>query len=306
MIKKYNLDSSLVNYIDNLGMGMESRGALGGTVYYVEGNAGNDAYDGLSLDYPFKTLAKAIAVSNININQRSRWAKRNTIYLYADTTTEDLVAFPIKCDVVGVGSYDANTKPGITGHHAPVNTGCYGTRFINCWFKAKATASAVVTLTNTTSGCQFIGCTFDGSAGTVTSGILATASPFLKVIDCDFFGGFATSYISFGPGEAAGTVIAGNTMTGSAGIGIIMKSDTTSSYPSVVKDNIIVVTDDSLCIDDDSDLFFYVNNRLMNQGTVTAWAHHTAVADVNADFACGNICTGSAGNQVTLGTTVGS
>jgi len=43
IIKKYNLDSSLVSYIDNLGMGVENRGALGGTVYYVENNAGNDA-----------------------------------------------------------------------------------------------------------------------------------------------------------------------------------------------------------------------------------------------------------------------
>ncbi len=306
MIKKRNLDSSLVNYIDNLGMGVENRGALGGTVYYVENNAGNDAWDGLSVDYPFKTLAKAIEVSNIDINRRGRWAKRNTIYYYADTETATLVAFPNKCDVVGLGSYDANTKPGIVGNHAPVNTGNYGTRFINVWFKAVATASPIVTLASTTSGCQFIGCTFDGSAGTVTSAILATASPFMKVIDCEMFGAFATSYISFGTGEAASTVISGNMMTGSAGIGIIVASDTTSSYPSVVKDNIIVITDTSLCIDDDSDLFYYVNNRLMNQGTVTAWAHHTAVADVNADFAVGNLCTGSAGNQVTLGTTVGA
>ena len=306
MIKKRNLDSSLVNYIDNLGMGVEERGALGGTVYYVEGNAGNDAWDGLSVDYPFKTLAKAIAVSNIDINRRGRWAKRNTIYLYADTTTETLVAFPNKCDVVGCGSYDANTMPGITGHHAPVNTGNYGTRFFNVWFKGTAVASPIVTLASTSSGTQFIGCMFDGNAGTVTSGILSTAHPFMKVIGCSFRGAFATSYISLGAGEAGGLVIDGNWMCGSAGIGIIIASDTTSSFPSIIKENTIVISDTSLCIDDDSDLFYYVNNRLMNQGTVTAWAHHTAVADVNADFAVGNLCTGSAGNQVTLGTTVGA
>jgi len=306
MIKKRNLDPSLVSYIDDLGMGVEARGAIGGSVYYVENNAGNDYWDGLTPETAFKTLAKAIAVSNIDIARRGRWAKRNTIYYYADTETASLVAFPNKCDIVGQGSYDANTKPGIVGFHAPVNAANYGTRFFNVWFKGTAAANPLVTLASTSSGCQFIGCTFDAAVGTITSGILSTAHPFLKVIDCEFFGAFATSYISFGTGIAHSTKIEGNIMTGSAGIGIITASDTTSAYPSVVKDNIIVITDDSLCIDDDADIFHCVDNRLINQGTVTAWAHHTAVADVNADLACGNICTGSAGNQVTLGTTVGS
>ena len=280
---------------------------ISGSTYFVDNNSGSDSNDGATWESAFKTLAKAVTISNLDIARGSdRWARRNTIYYCADTETADLVAFPNKCDVIGVGSYDAHTKPGITGNHVPVNAGNWGTRFINIWFKATASASPIITLASTTSGCTFIGCTFDGSAGTVTSGILATASPFLKVIDCDFFGAFATSYISFGAGEAAGTYIARNRMAGSAGIGIIVASNTTSLYPSYVNENIIVITDDSLCIDDDSDKFYYVNNRLINQGTVTKWAQHTAVADVNADFACGNICVGSDGNEVTLGTTVGS
>jgi len=297
MIKKRNLDSSLVNYIDNLGMGVEERGALGGTVYYVEGNAGNDAWDGLSVDYPFKTLAKAISVNNLDINRRGRWAKRNTIYLYADTTTEDLVAFPNKCDVVGCGSYDANSKPGITGHHAPVNAANYGTRFYNVWFKGTAVASPIVTLASTTSGCQFIGCTFDGVAGTVTRAILATASPFLKVIGCDIFGTFATNYIAFGTGETAGTVIEGNFMHGGDCIGIATVTGTTSSYQTLVKDNVISVTGTGLCIDDEANsstgILYLVGNRCMNAATLTNYAGYTGIINPNIARCVDNICMGA-------------
>lgn len=239
MIKKYNLDPSLVSYIDGVG-NLESRGALGGSVYYVEGNAGNDDWCG-SESEPFKTLAKAISVSNTNINQRSRWAKRNTIYLYADTTTEDLVVFPNKCDVVGLGSYDANSKPGITGHHVPANSSNYGTRFFNVWFKGKAVAGPIVTLASTTSGCQFIGCTFSAAvSGTCsTIGIQATASPFLKVIGCRFEGPFSTSYITFGTGEAGGTEIIGNTMQDAAAGGVLTGSGTTASWKGLIKSNFI-------------------------------------------------------------------
>jgi hypothetical protein len=296
------------NGVTSFGIPLPAAGRdISGSTYFVDNNSGLDSNDGSSWERAFKTFAKAVTISNLDIARGSdRWARRNTIYYCADTETATIVAFPNKCDVIGVGSYDANSKPGITGNHAPVNAGNYGTRFFNIWFKSPAVASPIITLASTSSGIQFIGCSFDGTSGTVTSAILATASPFLKVIDCEMFGAFATSYISLGTGQAASTTISGNMMTGSAGIGIIIASDTTSSYPSIVKDNIIVITDTSLCIDDDCKLFYYVNNRLINQGTVTAWAHHTAVADVNADFAVGNICVGSAGNQVTLGTTVGS
>ena len=297
MIKKRNLDSSLVNYIDNLGMGVEARGALGGTVYYVENNAGNDKYDGLSIEYPFKTLAKAISVSNTDMDRRGRWAKRNTIYYFADTETATLTAFPNKCDVVGLGSYDANTKPGISGNHAPVNSGNYGTRFYNVWFKGVATASPIVDLTSTTSGCQFIGCAFDGVAGTVTYAIRATASPFLKVIGCDIFGTFATGYIALGTGETAGTVIEGNFMHGSAGLGIATVTGTTSAYQTLVKNNVISTTGTGLCVDDEANsstgILYLVGNRFMNGATLTNYAGYKGIIDPNIARCVDNICTGA-------------
>jgi hypothetical protein len=289
MIKKYNLDSSLVNYIDNLGMGVEARGALGGTVYYVEGNAGNDKWDGLSVDKPFKTLAKAIAVSNVDINRRGRWAKRNTIYLFADYTEESLVAFPNKCDIVGCGSYDANAMAGIYGHHVPVNTGNYGTRFFNCWFKSTGAAAPIVTLASTSSGCQFIKCTFTTN-GTTTIGIQATASPFLKVVGCRFEGVFATSYMTFGTGEAGGTEILGNRMYDSAASGIVAGSGMTSSWASVIDGNTISAA--TLVINDDSNttgLFYVTNNRLISAANATT--SFVAGIDIALERSAGNYFT---------------
>lgn len=272
--------------------------AVQGEIYYVENNAGSDNNDGKSWDTAFKTLAKAISTNNTNIALSSKtWAARNTIYYKADTETANLVAFPNKCDVIGVGSYDANDKPGITGRHVPVNTGNYGTRFINIWFKAIAHASPIVTLASTSSGIQFIGCTFDGSAGTVTLGILATASPFLKVIDCEFFGPFATGYISQGTGESAGTVIEGCRMGGSSGYGIKNVTGTTSSYPSYIKDNIIACATSGICIDDDANsgagIWHTIGNRVMNAATLTNYAGRTGIVDLNEDLAVDNICTGA-------------
>ena len=265
-----------------------------GRQFFVAGNWGDDTNDGSSWDKAFKTLAAAITANNADVAaDKYGWATRNQIFLTADTTTESLVAFPAKCDVIGVGSYDGNDKPGITGLHAPVNASNYATRWYNIWFKATASASPIVTLTNATSGCQFIGCTFDGSAGTVTLGISATASPFLKVIDCEFFGTFATGYIYFGTGEAAGTKIEGCKMGGSSGYGIKAASNMTSSYPSYWKDNVVSVATTGIVLDDDSDLVYTVGNRGANAATLTNYAGRTGICDLNEDRAIDNILTGA-------------
>ena len=243
-----------------------------GSALFVDCNSGSDSNDGSSWDRALKTFARATTLNNIDIARGSdRWARRNAIFLAADTTTETLIAFPNKCDVIGVGSYDANKKPGITGNHVPVNASNYGTRFINVWFKAPAVASPIITLASTSSGIEFIGCTFDGVAGTVTTGITATASSFLKVINCEFFGAFATSNISIGAGAMVQAVITGNTMEGSLGTGIVISGSATFTYASLIKDNFIAAT--GKAINDASGLMYIVNNRL-----VTAAAQGTAGA----------------------------
>lgn len=262
----------------------------GGMDYYVDNNYGSSGGDGLSWDTPKKTLAQAVTLSNANIaaderGYRRGFASRNRIFYRADVETADLVVFPNKCDVIGVGSYDANTKPGITGNHVPVNDENWGTRFYNIWFKAPADASPIITLANTTSGAQFLGCTFSATA-TTTIGIQSTASPFLKVIGCRFEGAFVTSYITFGAGEAGGTEIRGNTMGDSAASGIVVPNTVTSSWISVVEGNFIEAA--TLTVNDDADLFFYYNNRFVSLAAATTVATCAEAIDIPAFRSQGN------------------
>lgn len=265
-----------------------------GGVYYVDGNVA--ATGGGSPDHPYATLAEAITASDaaMALSANRWWARRNRIYACGDTLTEDLVKFPTKCDVIGCGSYDGNTQLGLYGHHAPVGE-CYGARFYNVHFKAKAHASPVVTLTNATSGLQVHGCTIDGTLGTMTSGILATASPFLVVNDCDFVGTFATSYITFGAGEAGRTRITNNRMLGTAAKGIVAPGTTTASWMPLIQGNTIMATGKP--IDDAASIFFVVDNRLMtdiNIGTTTDGY------TFDLSQACGNILTGLNGVAATV------
>lgn len=263
---------------------------ISGSTYFVDNNSGSDSNDGLTWESAFKTLAYATTISNLDIARGSdRWARRNTIYYCADTETATLVAFPNKCDVIGCGSYDANSKPGITGNHAPVNTGNYGTRFFNIWFKAPAVASPIITLASTSSGIQFHGCTFSTN-GTCTIGIQATASPFLKVVDCRFEGAFATSYITFGTGEAGGTEILNNRMFDSAASGIVAGSGMTSSWASCISGNTISAA--TLVINDDANttgLFYVTDNRLISAANATT--DFVAGIDIALERSAGNYFT---------------
>lgn len=263
---------TMKGYVGSGPISMDSEGRMVktgvGREFFVAGNWGVDTNDGSSWDKAFLTLAAAIAANNADVAaDKYGWATRNKIYISADTTTEDLVAFPNKCDVIGVGSYDANVRPGITGNHVPVNAGNYGTRFINIWFKAPADASPIVTLASTTSGCQFIECTFSATA-TTTIGIQATASPFLKVYGCRFEGAFVTSFITFGAGESGGTEIIGNLMVDGADNGIVAPNTVTASWANIIAHNLIQCAD--LTIDDDGDLFLIFDNVLISGENVGA------------------------------------
>ncbi|MFA5377333.1 MAG: hypothetical protein WC455_16400 [Dehalococcoidia bacterium] len=287
MIRKYNLDSSLVNYIDNLGMGVEARGALGGTVYYVEGNAGNDAWDGLSIDKPFKTLAKAIAVSHADMARRGRWAKRNTIYVFADSTTENLVAFPQKTDIVGLGSCDAYQMASVKGNHEPVND-ALGTRFFNVRF-IPATAAIIHTLVAGNNGVKFFGCAGVGSQDgiTATSFISTTAVELLHVVGCEIDGAFSADVIAIGAGNASGLRIIGNDIVGGANDGIVI--DTGATYSGVnsralIKGNMIQVA--GCTIKDVPDSAVCTDNNL-----ISAAATGTASLDINIRLAARNWIT---------------
>ena len=257
--------------------------------YYVDGNVTTTGSG--KANSPFSTLAEAIAASNTSIALTAHrwWARRNRIYCCGDTFTETLTTFPTKCDVIGVGSYDANTKCGLVGKHNPT-TEAYGTRWINMWFSATATAAPIMTLAgaSSVSGQQFLGCTFDATAGTITSAILSTAMHSLKVIGCDFIGALATSYISFGAGEAGSALIADNDMTGCLGKGVVLASTTTASWGMKLRNNFIQCA--GIWVDDDADLLYVINNRAV---TAVDCATYTAGFDMNLLRASGNLQTGS-------------
>ncbi|MCG6536101.1 MAG: hypothetical protein L7F78_15730 [Syntrophales bacterium LBB04] len=263
---------------------------VSGVQYFVAGNYGSDDNNGSSWDEAFATVAKAIAVSNANIAASSRgWAARNTIFISGDYFAENLVAFPNKCDVIGVGSYDANAMPGIYGNHAPVNAGNYGTRFINVRFQGPAVASPLVTLASTSSGIQFIRCWFHAAAQTTTA-ITSTASPFLQVINCEFDGAFATAYISIAAGEAGATRILRNRMVDAAAVGILVTSATTS-WKAIIAENFIHAG--TITIDENTDLFYIYNNILISDAvcaTVGTMANG-AQCDINVFRAANNWLT---------------
>ena len=266
----------------------------GGQDYYVDGNVTTSG-TGLSWSTAFSTIAAAIAASDISIALAANrwWARRNRIFVVGDTLTETLVKFPTKCDVIGVGAYDTNPMPGIVGNHVPIGES-YSTRFINIDFVGVAAAAPITTLGSTVGGCEFHGCIMDAAAGTLTSGILATASMGLKVVGCDFRGTFATSYISYGAGDAGRTAITGNRMIGTAAAGIIANSGMTGATGShLMNNNVIYAT--GLCVDDNADLFFITDNKFFTDADPTA----TLAGAMDADSTKGanNRVTGGAGTE---------
>jgi hypothetical protein len=259
----------------------------GGMDYYVENNYGLDTNDGASWESPFKTLAKAITVSNAYIAANHHgWAARNRILYRADEETADLVAYPSKCDVIGVGSDGQHPMAGIIGNHAPVNvyTAC---RFFNVRFVTKA-AGIICSHISTSSGTEYIGCKFDADgAAHATQAILGTAHTYLKVNGCRFQGPFSTGYIGLGTGNASGLEIVGNEMFDSAAEGIEIAAGTTSTPGGIIRDNFVSTT--TVGIHDASDLFFIINNRIV---TAAAGAFATSII-VNLAKSAGNIVTGA-------------
>ncbi len=257
--------------------------------YFVDGNV--SATGSGTIGSPFSTLAEAITASNTSIALTANrwWARRNRIFCIGDTLTEDLTVLPTKCDVIGLGSYDGFSQCGIYGHHSS-STEAYGTRFFNIHFRAKAHASAIFTLAgaSSNSGVEFYNNTFDATLGTVTSAILSTAMPFLKVKGNRFTGPFATSFISFGTGEAGGAEIEDNNMTGSLGTGVALGSLATASWAMILRNNFIQCA--GQWVDDDADILYVIDNRAV---TAIDCATYTAGFDMNLLRACGNIQTGS-------------
>jgi hypothetical protein len=260
-----------------------------GTTYFVDGNSGNDGNDGLSWDTPMKTLAVAFAASHADIaSGANRWARRNTIYIAGDSFEEDLIIFPQKTDIIGVGSYNGHAGPNILGNHVPVNAG-FGCRWYNVNFEP-VTAGVIMTLTNACWGAEFHGCTFRAEGTLVaTIGILTTATNHLRIIGNRFLGGFTTAAISIAAGAVDDMIIDSNLVLGSDAGGILVTGTTTitGKRKAIMSNNYVYC--DNVALDDGADsTFVVIHNRLVTAGALGGTSHV-----ITAAFAVDNIITGN-------------
>lgn len=275
-------------YFEDIAAGVGSIG----TTYYVDANAGVNTNDGLSWEYPLKTLAAAIVLSNAAIAAGAAgWANRNRIFYKGDNAeaaAETLITLPNKCDVIGVGSYDHRPMPFMIGNHV-IGAGAYmGTRFINMGFLSPAAGGVIFTVPTTTSGLAFLGCHFDGrSTVAATKAILATAVEQLTIQGCRFYGKFSTTTIDLGAGATRALLITDNYIeSGAIGVAAHASLTCADAIGFIDRNTFAVVT---LCIDDNSSKLSCNDNR----GFTAAAKEIATVMDCN-EVTCANNIFGNA------------
>ena len=280
--------------VSSFGIGVYGDGHrdISGRTWFVDGNSGDDANDGFTWETARKTLASAFTSSHDDIagtgdqGVNRHWARRNTVFIAGDWFTEDLIAFPQKTDVIGVGSADGFKGAGITGSHAPVNTGL-GTRWFNVNFRPSA-ADDIITLTSACQAQEFHGCRFHAAGtGTAVSGIDATVSNFMKVINCEFQGAFSANYIDIGAGAMDSLLIQDCIMAGGADNGIMFTGTgtITANRRGNIIGNFIECAD--ICIDvNDPSVTNVINNYMISGETSGA---SSFVIDLT--WACNNRLT---------------
>jgi len=264
----------------------------GAADYFVDLNVSATG-DG-SMQSPFATIAEAITASNTSIGLTANrwWARRNRIFVMGDGIDEDLTVLPEKCDIIGVGA-DLVPYPRIIGHHtiALAKVGC---RLINLGFTLDGTGVGI-TIPAGCHGFQIIGGHMQPSAAGNTVGIQITDSALVRIL------GFNLYQNPAAPGTgicAVGIAIAGTAAThqfriegcfirATEGIDVVASSP---AYDSVIIDNTIHAT--ALCIDENSDLVYTINNRLITDADVDGDAGAGGI-DCKVEYSAGNIVTGS-------------
>ena len=288
----YNtIPSSL--YFEQIAAGVDTIG----DVFYVDANAGTDTNDGKSWEYPLKTLAAAIVLSNASIAAGATgWANRNRIYYKGDNNeaaAETLITLANKCDIIGVGSYDHRPTPMLIGNHV-IGAGAYmGCRFINMGFLSPAAGGVIFTVPTTTSGLAFIDCHFDGrSAVAATIGLKATAVEQLSVVGCRFFGKYSTATIDLGAGASRLLLIENNKIESGA-IGIRIDSGLTCAdgIGMILNNYFAVVT---LVVDDNSSKVMITNNA----GYTAAAKEIATVLDCNELICANNVFGNGTGTGI--------
>jgi len=288
------------NYVSDLIDGQLALGnmAIGAkTVYYVDGNYGNDGHTGTGgWHNAFKTLTVALAASNADIASGSEgWAARNVIFAKGDTFTEDLVLLAQKTDVIGVGNYGQWSRPGLVGNHVPTGeTASYGTRFYNFHFQGADTApNDIWTLDTLCNSLRFENCVFDSQSTTAaTAAIVATALLNLHVINCEAWGAFSDAVIELN-GDSSGTRIIGNYIEG-ANQGIHLNSDVVDGSSGtqmaiLISENTIYAATE--CIMDEAGVALVVDNRCISQQA--SGLNGVGVIDAEENLALNNFIAAS-------------
>jgi hypothetical protein len=258
--------------------------------YYVDGNMVTSG-DGTSWDEAVDDLSDAITLSNASIGLAGNrwWARRNRIYACGDQElVENLTVLPEKCDIIGVGT-DLLPFPRMVGNHT-IAAGTVGCRIFNMGFYTNATGDLWV-IPDGCHGFHMVGCWMHPGT-TSTKALEITTCAHVRIIDNTITVGAGDMAVIFGVGisiegtSVHDTVIAGNNIT--ATIGVVVVEATAAAMGSRIEDNYIRAT--GLTIDDNSDDFQVINNRLMTDavGDNTAAC---AAFDINLALAVGNRLT---------------
>ncbi|GAG07131.1 unnamed protein product, partial [marine sediment metagenome] len=212
------------------------------------------------------TLAYAITVSNANINTKAGYNSRNRIYLKGDACAEDLTVGATKCDIVGVGSCDAEPRARITGEHTFTGSGTQmGMRFFNIEFY-NDDASPIFTLT-TPYGIEWHNCWFTQQS-TCTNAIVTAGATATNIVikSCQFRPQnnntrFVTSAIDLSAVLTYGFVMENCIVEGAIALDI----DSTSCFQSYVRNCLFIAT--TFCVDDESDDVVYANCQFISDTT---------------------------------------
>lgn len=269
-------------------------GVSAGTTFFVDNNSGSDSDNGLTWDKAFLTITYAMRVSHVDIAKSLSGADRNTIYVRGDDFDEDWTDLAQKTDIVGVGSDDGNKGPRILGNHVidAVATGYnyMGCRFINMTF-VNQTANDIFVVPTGHHGLEWINCRFESNSSILAPSALdITQCNDTRIVGCEFISSvnpmWSGGAIDFGDGLCQNTDILNNFIDAVIGITI---GNSASGLSSRIEGNTIYAS--TLTIDDNSDVFYIVNNTLITATTIAGGT------DLNVALSVGNVITGSDGTR---------
>lgn len=260
---------------------------ISGISLFVDSRGGSDDNTGKSWNQAFKTLEKAIYLSNINIADIKNASRRNTIFVAGDPITTNLTTFPNKTDIVGCGSYNMRSQVCIVGKHVP-STG-QETRFYNVYFKGNESQETMLLLTISNPGFEAHGCTFESMGGMSDSVIQNNGAAYFVLDHCYFMGFAILAMISFGSGDLRRAMIYRCNVMTTSNNGIFMNTSGSASQGASIESSLVFSR--LQCIFDGSSKWRVINCRLTS--TNVKGTGGNGIVACNSSLAQGNCISGS-------------